>query len=229
MATKKTTKEIKPLSDYEESLIYMAYRYAIGRHTIHSHCLAGDIMSNEYERFKLNPNRMKFTSKDINRSIEEQLRWGSPSVFFEGNYEQNNFFPLELTYKVLDMEKKSNSDFAPDKIKKININLDTVGNLSYYEIKYYNEDEKIPYYSDMNFRDLEIWNNVAKVFDLSTHKWCKMVDDSIVEYVEIIGHEQEIIKSPVNRYIHNTAAIAYIPDENIKEDNIEPLNPVDNE
>lgn len=231
MAKSKTDKkvEVKPLSDYEESLIYMAYRYAIGRHTIHSHCLAGDIMHNEYERFKLSPNRMKFTSKDVNRSIEDQLRWGTPSVFFEGNQGQENFFPLELTYKVLNMEKEKNPNFAPDKVKKINIILDRLGQFQTYEIKYYDTEDKIPYYSDMNFKDLEIWNNFAKVFDLSTHKWCKLTDGTLVEYVEIIGHGGETLKSPVHKYINNTVAISYIPEESIEQDNVEQYFDYNNE
>lgn len=222
MAKSKTDKkvEVQPLSDYEESLIYMAYRYAIGRHTIHSHSLAGDIMSHEYERFKLSPNRMYFTSKDINRSIEDCLRWGSPSVYFDGNQGQENFFPLECTYKAINLEKEKYPNFDITKIKKINIVLNRLGEFLDYSMTYYKEDEKIPYYSDMNFRDLEIWNNVAKVFDMSTHKWCRLIDDSVVEYVEIIGHDKETLKSPVNKYIHNTVAISYIPEENIKEDNI---------
>ena len=70
-AIRKNTK----LSDYEEDCMWMSYRYCIGRHTIASHMHANDIWQNCRGRIK--PERELFTAFDINREIEDKLRFSS--------------------------------------------------------------------------------------------------------------------------------------------------------
>ena len=56
MAKKKVKKEEpKEMSMYEEDLIWMSYRYCIGRHTIAASMHAGEIAKHEY--FRLSPER----------------------------------------------------------------------------------------------------------------------------------------------------------------------------
>ena len=43
---KKKTENVKMMTQYEEDCVWMSYRYCIGRHTIASHCHAGDIAKN---------------------------------------------------------------------------------------------------------------------------------------------------------------------------------------
>lgn len=62
------------MSDYEEDCMWMSYRYCIGRHTIASHGMAGDIAKNCYKR--MSDERSIFTAYDINRSIEDCMRFG---------------------------------------------------------------------------------------------------------------------------------------------------------
>ena len=80
---------LEPLKDYEEDGIWMSYRYCIGRHTIASHMRAGDILKHYYKRLKLTPERCKFMAKDINKSIEDCLRWGQLNVSM--SYSQYNY------------------------------------------------------------------------------------------------------------------------------------------
>lgn len=68
------------LSDYEEDCMWMSYRYCIGRHTIHSHMHATDIWKNC--RGRMSKERELFTAFDINRSIEDSLRWIKPHFHF---------------------------------------------------------------------------------------------------------------------------------------------------
>jgi hypothetical protein len=64
-----------PLSDYEEDCMWMSYRYCIGRHTIASHMHANDIWKNC--RGRMSKERELFTAFDINREIEDKLRFGA--------------------------------------------------------------------------------------------------------------------------------------------------------
>lgn len=63
------------LSDYEEDCMWMSYRYCIGRHTIASHMHANDIWQNCKGR--MSKERELFTAFDINREIEDKLRFGA--------------------------------------------------------------------------------------------------------------------------------------------------------
>ena len=62
------------LTDYEEDCAWMSYRYCIGRHTIASHMHAGDIWKNCKGR--MSKERELFTAFDINREIEDKMRFG---------------------------------------------------------------------------------------------------------------------------------------------------------
>ena len=64
-----------PISDYEEDCLWMSYRYCIGRHTIASHAHASDIWQNCRGRMK--KERELFTAFDINREIEDKMRFNS--------------------------------------------------------------------------------------------------------------------------------------------------------
>lgn len=69
-----------PMTDYEEDCMWMSYRYCIGRHTIASHMHANDIWQNCLGR--MSKERELFTAFDINRSIEDSLRWTKPYFHF---------------------------------------------------------------------------------------------------------------------------------------------------
>ena len=63
-----------PLSDYEEDCMWMSYRYCIGRHTIASYMHASNIWANCKGRMK--KERQLFNAFDINREIEDKLKFG---------------------------------------------------------------------------------------------------------------------------------------------------------
>ena len=73
---KKNTK----LTDYEMDCMWMSYRYCIGRHTIASSMHAGDIWKNCKGR--MSDERTLFTAFDINREIENSLRFHKPYFHF---------------------------------------------------------------------------------------------------------------------------------------------------
>lgn len=214
--------KIKPLTDYEESLIWMSYRYAIGRHTIHAHCHACDILSHEYERLKLTPNRMEFMSKDINRSIEDSLRFSRLNVYVNNVYNMNLHIIDYLIKSIIDEQGYVKYDLRY--IHKIN--LDCYG--SDCDFSYEISEKIVNEYPWNDLDDLMIWYNVAKIFDLKSHKKCFLTDCSEVEFVELYeriteyseDHKNdkvkfELYRVPIEKYVKNPAIWTYIPDSSI--------------
>ena len=68
------------LSDYDEDCMWMSYRYCVGRHTIASHMHARDIWINC--RNRMSNDRQLFTAYDINKEIENSLRFSYPEFSF---------------------------------------------------------------------------------------------------------------------------------------------------
>lgn len=211
----------KNLSSYEEDCIWMSYRYCIGRHTIAAHCHAGDIANNAYGR--MTKERMQFMSKDINREIYDVLHMHD---WFNIDYVWNlqNFRPLDIFYQCLnDIGFKTYDDIK--KIKSIDCYFTKENELK-TDVYYYNDKDKFNFKSFMDVEDLGVWQRLANLFDVDNHKWCKLIDDSIIEYYEFwtIKHTEEglvfeKVKTPIENY-HNFSVLKYIPEENIKEDNI---------
>lgn len=226
--------KLEPLKDYEEDGIWMSYRYCIGRKSISSHARAGDILKHYYKRLKLTPDRCIFMSKDINKSIEDCLRWGQLNVYF-GYSQYDTVYPLEETFRaisdnigIIDPENLNN-------ISKINIQVLDYGNVD-YKISY-NENKNL-HYPLSDLEDLMVWNNCAKILDLKSHKVCKVSyqdKDEYIEYVDCMTIDRQedgkykLInrKVPVDRYISNSYLNSYINQNYIIEDNL-PLNVLEN-
>lgn len=215
----KKTKKIEPLSMYEETLIWMSYRYAIGRHTIASNCHCHDIAENAYERLKLTPNRMEFMSKDICNEIAQMLHM---SFFSIDGYSINTtgVYPLDLFYEYVNSKEIRDYNDLNKNVKSV-----TYKN-GVYEEKAYSENDFKRYLSYMDFEDLEDWQILAKLLDKKCHKNCKLIDGSICEYIEIYKRsfgnlpiKYEMRKVPVECLAVGRFN-AFIPEENIAEDNI---------
>lgn len=215
-------KEKQMLSEYEIDNIYMSYRYCIGRHTIAAHCHAGDIANNAYGR--MTKERMQFMAKDINQEIYDSLHvhdW----FLVDNVWNMKNFKPLDIFYQCLnDLNLKDVNDLK--RVKGIECYYTKEGELK-TDVYYYNDKDKFNYKSLMDISDLEVWQRLANLFDIDGHKWCRLVDDSIVEYYEYWRKKYtedgslrfEKIKTPIESY-HNFGVCKFIPQENIKEDNI---------
>lgn len=224
MAKKK--KENKMLSSFEEDCIWMSYRYCIGRHTIAAHCHAGDIANFAYNR--LTDERMEFMSEDIAREIYDKLNWCHfINMGWYGNIPKEYFKPLDVIYEIFQKEDV-NSYKKIKSIKSIVIDWDSSKKEFNHSIYYFNDNDKNKDYgrSFSDIYDLEVWQRLSNLFNKKNHKWCKLVDDTIVEYYEYWRHFMtqdgivfEKVKSPVKNY-HNFAITTYIPEENIKEDNV---------
>ena len=227
-------KRIKKLSDYEETLIWMSYRYAIGRHTIASCTHAGDIAQNSYDRLLLTPGRMQFMSKDINDDILRHLEWAPYNFTIDrsSGFSQEEIEPLNLFYQFINTLNIKNFNEL-NKIKRVET-VKTNGDVSFIVI--YNEDGKESgYISSMDIDDLEPWQRLASVFSLKNHKFCKTLyngEEKIVEYVDVWdrkygkdGYPLEVIqyekvKMPIDGYLGSPSILTRINEEYIVEDNL---------
>lgn len=207
-------KQNNMMTDYEETCMWMSYRYAIGRSSIASHYHALDIAKNCYKR--MTDERSEFTAHDIRREIASHLRM-SPFMFYEEKEYDYKSRPLEHFFEWLNGKSK----YELAQVTKICHNS---GN---YEVQY-TEVPKTTDYLFQTFNDLIIWANLASLFDISNHKICTLVDGTECEYFEgyfdrtdynedptKLIYNYEKVKIPVSEFSKGRDSI-YIPDESIK-------------
>lgn len=211
---KKTSK--KYLSDYEEDLIWMSYRYCIGRHTIAAGMHAGNIVKNAYE--KLNPERQEFMAFDIRREIESVLRWSKPS-FYLGTVFQRQDLP---EYRPLELFIEAINNKTLEEVKTIgNIHLDSIGGDYVFDYKGQGETNN---FSLTDLHDLMTWMDVASCFDTKSHKTCKCLNPDTGETQEVEYFESYVlsdfrnvkftkIKVPVAEYVKNPFITTRINEE----------------
>lgn len=223
----KKAKNKKMLSSFEEDCIWMSYRYCIGRSTIAAHMHAGAIAEHIYD--KMSTERLEFMSEDICREIYDRLKWNNLiDMGWYGNIPKERFKPLDVVYEVLGKENIDSLEGLRD-IKKIRIDWDDTTKEYIHEITWVNPETKIKDYGYLSFsslHDLEVWQKLANLIDKRTHKFCRLIDDSVVEYYEYWRHyfdEGKLcfgkVKAPIESFM-NFSICTYIPEENIKEDNI---------
>ena len=187
MKNKKQENNKKMLSRYEEDCVFMSYRYCIGRHTIASHCHAEDIARNAYGR--MTPERTQFISDDINNEIHSQLHYGNfVDMGWYGNIPKTHFKPLDVLYSILDKES-INSLEKFRQIKSIVIDWNREKQDYDYSIYYFQDNDKNKDLgrSLWDITDLEVWQQLANLFDLNGHKLARVEvdgEEKIVCYYE---------------------------------------------
>ncbi len=215
---------------FSEDYVWASYRYFIGRHTIAAHYHATTIAQDVYG--KISDERLQFNSEDICSCIYDNLHFKDFIDFgWYGNIPKRHFKPLDVVYSIFAKEGIDCNEKVK-KIKTIAIDWNYEKSDFDYSIYYFNENDKNKDYGrSMNdIRDLEVWQKLANLFDRECHKYCRLVDDTICEYYECMawtyGADNKWVfkkyKCPVNRLSIDT--LCYIPEENIKEDDIEPNN-----
>lgn len=204
------------LSRYEEDCIWMSYRYCIGRHTIAAHMHAGEIASHAYGR--MSDERTQFMSKDINREIAHILNIHNWFEFDnEWSIPQNEYRPFDLLCRCLS-DNNIHTDEELRKIKNITAIYD--GGKWLFDIHYFNHGDNVRSLSDI--QDLEVWQQLANLFDLKNHKMCRLKDDTLCEYYECWKMDRDgykMYRIPVEKR-HNFSVLSYIPDESIVEDDV---------
>ena len=228
---KKKTENVKMMTQYEEDCVWMSSRYCIGRHTIASHCHAEDIAKNAYGR--MTKERTQFMSEDINNEIHSQLHYGNfVDMGWYGNIPKTHFRPLDVLYSILNKESIDTMEKMRG-IKTIRIEWNREKQDFDYSIYYFNENDKDKDLSRSlwDIQDLEVWQQLANLFDLNGHKLARLrVDDEehVVCYYECwhaVNNQGEItyekrkhsVDSPFNWSINEDCII----EDNINEIDIE--------
>lgn len=225
---KKKPENVKMLTRYEEDCVFMSYRYCIGRHTIATQMHAADIALNAYGR--MTPERTQFTSEDINNEIHSQLHFGNfVDMGWYGNVPKTHFKPIDVLYSILDKESIDTVEKMTE-IKSIRIEWNRDKQDFDYSIYYFNENDKDRDLSRSiwDIKDLDVWQQLANLFDLNSHKFCKLSDGKICEYYEswhmytnqgVFTYEKRKhgVDSPFSWYINED----YIIEDNINEKDIE--------
>lgn len=190
MAKKETSNR---LSDFEETCMWMSWRYAIGRNSIASVTHAHDIAMNTFWRQTIE--RKEFNAFDIAREIEMQLI--HPFNFYvEYPNVNENFHPLE---RFMEFLKKENIHNLQDlnNYKSIKYTMDGEFKITKYPYvdEYHSNpegDKQEAYYDNPNpktFRDMDIddlipWQKLAAAFD---------VKRLLVAHTEFNGKEEDIV------------------------------------
>lgn len=174
---------IQRITDFEETCMWMSYRYAIGRHSIGSVMHANDIAKNLFYRI---PNdRKEFTAFDIVREITDHLSY--PFNFYIDNrfsVGNINYHPFELFMEFLEEEDIHNLN---DLNNYKSIHYDGHGFIKkmYPFVDAYHSspigDEQKEYYdnphprtiSHMDIDDLIPWQMLSACFDVHNLKVIK--------------------------------------------------------
>ncbi|MBQ3415511.1 MAG: hypothetical protein IJH39_09260 [Clostridia bacterium] len=190
------------LSSFEETCMWMSWRYAIGRNSIASVMHAHDIAMNTFWRQTIE--RKEFNAFDIAREIDSQLRF--PFNFYIDYPNVNeNYHPLERFMEFLKNENIHNLEDL-NNYKSVKYTRDGKFDIKMYPYvdAYHSNpegDKQEAYYdnpnprhiSDMDIDDLIPWQKLAATFD---------VKRLLVAHTEYEGKEEDIIcfKSYIKTY-----------------------------
>lgn len=203
---------------YHEDLVWMSYRYAIGRHTIAAHQHALNIA--KYEYYTLTHDQKQHFAIDIRQCIEDNLRFSEYNFSIDYSINQDERKPLEflLQYFIDNPNWQITGDY-----KGLTVLKDNNGNII-YEKKKTNTYNTSPL-SIMILEDLLVWMDLASYFDEDNYKVCKVEHNGNIEeityfdsYIYYQNKDNNLpywkkVKKPVKEYIKYLGSDCYIPDD----------------
>ena len=180
------------MSKYEEDLMWMAYRYAIGRHTISTYMMA----------------------KDIREQIADVLRFNSFSFNIDYSIKNANFKPLELFIEFIN--KTDNDEL--DSIKSVKVYNNLATNEIIYSVNHndskYDETKILDHHNTIS--DLIPWMNLANAFDTNSHKFIN-IDGKDIEYIEsytrLADGTYKKYGIPLDNFVHGNGMECLMIDE----------------
>lgn len=173
---------ILPISEFEETCMWMSYRYAIGRHTIAASMHANDIATHFF--YRLSNDRKEFTAFDIAREIDNDLRWQF-NLFIEYPNLNVNYYPYEILmnfikkYNIKDLDEFNKFDridydcsTEEFKVKYVSSYIDAYHSSPIGEEQHEIYDKKRNY-NTIDLDDLLHWQMLAACFDVKRLKVVK--------------------------------------------------------
>lgn len=190
--------------NFLEDLIWMSTRYCVGRHTIASHCHAGNIIRYAYDY--MDDNFKETLVRDIRNMINDQVKFydniklinntsvlnnlDSDAVYMIGNFIYNTELECIDEYKyVVDFEKKSVSVYDLDEPKNIGGVID----------------------------DLLVWSKMANFLDQATHVKIEVNDNGETKTITAFPYIERIYGKEIQyqRLYCDLESYKANPDENI--------------
>lgn len=154
-------------NDYHEQLIWMSYRYCIGRSTISAHAHAGDIA--KYSLDYLEDSRKQFMARDIRSQINETIKWNNNISVHNNNYAYESDYMSDLLYAIKELYKDQPIPFDIDTGYKFNLNIFS----NSYDCDLVKKDQNGKLYTDSLrsvYNDLIPWIKLANACDVKNHK-----------------------------------------------------------
>lgn len=179
------------IGDYERDLIWMAYRYAIGRHTIHASTMCKDMCMNIPGR--VSKARARFMAEDIQKEIAMHLRF-LPATFRideEAKWDGVPFGTSSEYYRPLDYFIRfvnSRSIRKPEELNKFQYITFIGMSKGSFEFEAGETDGCENFYSWMDWEDLFGWNNLSKLLDARCHRWAIIKDKRYKNKVEMVEY-----------------------------------------
>lgn len=221
-------KKSKLMSSYEQDLTWMAYRYAIGRHTIAASSICKEMAKNVYLR--LTRSRSEFIAQDIQKEIADHLRFYpfSFTMSYDIPADDNRFVPIDRFIEFL-MSNGYASDEELQNFSRIECNWDRESDTFTYVTE---EKKDKTGYLTHDWEDLIEWSNLAKLLNFKCHKYCIAKDPStdeevMIEYFESYRRksyktlEFEKIKVPCQQFSDNAYICTRIEESFIVKDDLD--------
>lgn len=221
----KKNPKVKMMSEYETDLVWMSYRYAIGRHTIAASSMCHEMAKNVYGR--LTRARSEFMAEDIQKEIADHLRFYPFSFCISYDIPPSDplYVPIDrfigwfLNYGYKDADVLEN-------FSRIEYHYDKVKDIGHYETT--KKKDKTGY-TTSDWEDLMDWSNLAKLLNYKCHKYCLCKDpetgeETMVEYFESYRRksyktmEFEKVKIPCEKFHENSYVFTYIDERYILKD-----------
>lgn len=205
--------------NYHADLVWMSYRYAIGRHTIAAHQHALNIAKYEYNNFT--KDERKHFAEDIRQCIEDNLRFGEYNVSIDYSILPEDKRPLEFLLQYFIDNPDYLNNYTGLIIKRDNL----TGKIIYEEKKESTYNPITSSLSLMYLEDLLVWMDLANYFDEDNYKVCKVQYKGEIKEITyfdsyILCHNKDDInsywkkvKKPIEQYIKYLGTDCYIDDE----------------
>lgn len=217
MVRKKQYKAVINDKSFFEDMIWMSYRYCIGRRTIATHMHAGNIAKNCYNL--LSDDRKVFNAQDIRQEINDVFRWRENINInlYRGDVD-SDAFSLIIQRLIDKYGEELPETFNWDDWM---FDVDHNGKITISEYNGNKPIESVP----ILFSDLVPWIKLANALDINNHKVITTeFNGDKKEYIcfkyPIMDHTGRNIKMrwvDINSYLENPFIDTYIDEQYITE------------
>lgn len=154
--------------DYHEQLIWMSYRYCIGRSSISAHAHAGDIA--KYSLDYLEDSRKQFMAKDIRSQINDVIKWNNHISVHNNDYNYDSDYMTDLLYAIKKLYDNQPIPFDIDTGYDFNLNIYSPDVIE-CDLKKKEHNSKL-YTSSLRsiYNDLIPWIKLANACDVKNYK-----------------------------------------------------------